>query len=130
MSKFTEGPTNLIYWETPIGRSLKESMEELGITGELEEKIVENFDQQLLKEFDLPSNTPTNHRCGTRNKMTADCKHYNNIHYVWNFNIEKFSVLLEDGANFKDKECTLKTVPHGDFQVKTKTQKKRIEKMN
>ena len=65
---------------TPLGKALKESILEMGITGELEDKIYEIYEKAMEKEFENQS-TGHNRSSNTapRNKLAGDCKHYNNI---------------------------------------------------
>ena len=37
---------------TPLGKALKESILEMGITGELEDKIYEIYEKEMEKEFE------------------------------------------------------------------------------
>jgi len=118
-----------VYWMTPLGKALQEAMAEMDIRGELKDQIVEKYERAIEKEFEnLNYNLGKNNQ-GTRFKLQGHCKTYNNIYQVWNFNIEKFSVNLDD-KSIRDSSCIFMTIPHGEFQLRRGgvTSRKRHEK--
>ena len=70
-----------IYWMTPLGKALKESILEMGITGDLEDKIYEIYEKAMEKEFETAQGGHNRtSSAAPRNKLVGDCKHYNNIY--------------------------------------------------
>jgi hypothetical protein len=66
-----------------------------------------------------------------KNKLTGQCKYYNNVFQVWKFNIDKFSASLEDHGPLQDKSCNLLATAHDELEMRThstKDSKKRHEK--
>lgn len=48
----TSEDNNKVYWLTPLGKSLKESISELNISGELEELLTAKFEKAFKQELD------------------------------------------------------------------------------
>lgn len=68
-----------VYWMTPLGKALHSSMEELGLSEELKDRIKKKYEDAIEKEFaNLPA--PRHNHASSRFKMSANCKSYNNIY--------------------------------------------------
>ena len=94
-------------------------------------QIGEQYKKAVEKEFE-EFNQNNGRQQSTKYKLNGECGTYNNLFYVWDFRNVKFELNMDErtinAANTK-----LITIPHVDFQMKTKPddhakKKKREEK--
>ena len=41
-----------VYWMTPLGKALQETIKEMNIKGELKDKIIEKYEKAIEREFE------------------------------------------------------------------------------
>jgi Mg2+ and Co2+ transporter CorA len=68
-----------VYWMTPLGKALQETIKEMNIKGELKEKIIEKYEKSIEREFENYSSQINKNTNSSRFKMTGTCD-YNNIY--------------------------------------------------
>lgn len=101
---------------TPLGKALKDSMEEMEIDSNLKSLIEAKYVKAIEEEFkeigsqQKSSNPP---RC----KFTGKCKTYNNMYQVWHFDISSFELYLDERKKY-DVPTSLISIPHTDFQMR------------
>jgi len=107
-----------VYQITPLGRALDDAITEMGLEGELVKQIKEQYKKAIEKEFEEFNQNSQRHQ-STKYKLNGECGSYNNLFYVWEFKNVKFELNMEDRA-VNAENCRLITIPHKDFQMKTK----------
>ena len=103
----------------------------MGLQGELVKQIKEHYKKAIEKEFEEFNQNNHRHQ-STKYKLNGECGTYNNLFYVWEFKNVKFELNMDE-KTINASHTKLITIPHEDFQMKSKPddhakKKKREEK--
>ena len=127
-------------------------MEQMGLNEEQQQNVIEKFRKSILHEFsalkdcqygvsggngsmvryppepqDLMHPMSREHERktshATRNKLESKCKSYKCMFFTWQFQMEDFKVMMEDGQTVQAPTCNFWGVPHKDYQMKVQTNK-------
>ena len=83
---------------------------------------MDQFKKAIEKEFE-EQNKDKHGRVSNQSlkcKLTGDCNSYNNLFYVWEFKGVNLEITNHDPEPITGENCKLISIPHKDFQIKSR----------
>ena len=131
-----------IYLQTPLGQSLEEAMEQMGLNQEQKLRIIEKFHNAHERQFDTLNDCPEGIDSGlggpeqfgtslsknsivrksikkpTKHFVKSECKYYNQSFTAWSMAMRDFKVQFENWDAITGEACIFIAVPSNDYKMK------------